>query len=166
MRALAVPLIGWLAALLRMAGRRLLGALRLGSLRRGLARPVAIAIAIVMPMMVPVVVPVRPLPMLSMPGRRLFLLLLCRRLTLFRCWPSRRWPSIRRSPAVMMRPVPALAAWTAVMSPFALAFSALKLGLWSAETPDLFEFRLSVLGRRTICRLWRCRVWRQQCGLC
>ena len=109
---------------------------------------------------------VMPLSMLSMPGGRLIRRPLSRRLDLFACWRGARRSSIRRSPAVMMRSVPALAAWTAVMASFALAFGALKLGLWSAETPDFFEFRLSVLGRRAICRLWRCSVWRQRRGLC
>ena len=81
MRALAVTLIWWPAVLLRIAARPLLRVLRLGSrsLRRGLARPVAIAIAIVRLMMVPVM----PLPMLSMPGGRLILLPLSRRLKFY-----------------------------------------------------------------------------------
>ena len=58
-----------------------------------------------------------------------------------------------------------LAAWTAVMAPFALAFRALKLGLRSAETPDFFEFRLGGFGGGAICRLWRCSVWRHPRGL-
>ncbi len=117
----------------------------------------------------PVVVPVRPLPMVTMPGGRLILRLpLSRRLDLFARWCSGHWRSIRRTPAVMMRPVPAaaLAARTAVIAPFALALGPVKPGLRSAETPDLFEFRLGALGRGTFCGLWRCGVWRQRSGLC
>ena len=125
------------------------------ALRRGLACAVAIAIAILGLMIVPVVVPVMPVPAFPIAGCRLIV----RPLSLLRLPLLAGRPSARCWPAVLMRPVPALtitlaSAWAAVMTPFALALRALKFRLRSAETPDFFEFRLSTLGRRAICRFW------------
>ena len=174
MRALVAALMRRPGVLRRIARSLPLGALRFGGRvcrrlrRRRLASPVAIPVAIVMPMMVTpvmlatVLVTVMPLPMLSLgAGRRLILLLLSLRLALFG-WRRGIW----RTAPVVMRPMPAaftaaLAAWTAMMAPFTLAFRALKPGLWSTETPDFLEFRLGVFGGGAICRLWGCSVRRR-----
>jgi hypothetical protein len=126
--------------------------------------PVAIPVAIVMSMLMtpvmlaPVLVTVMPLPVLPLPaGRRLILLLLSLRLALFT-----RSRSIWLTAAVVMRPMPALAApltaWTAMMAPFTLTFRMLKPGFRSTETPDFFEFLLNIFGGGAICRLWGCSV--------
>ncbi len=125
-----------------------------------MARPVAIAIALMRFIMMPVMVAAMPLAMFSRPGRGgLILLPLSLRLALSPC-RLRIW----LTGTVMMRSVPALAiplpAWAAVMkTPLALALRALELGLRSAETPDLFKFRLGILGRRALYRLGCCSVW-------
>jgi hypothetical protein len=157
-----------LAVLMRSAGRPLLASfgfcgLVLRRLRRGLACPIAVAIAI-MPMAVPVLIAATTVgllrPLLAMPDGRLILLPLCLRLALFARSPG-RWLMT----TVMIRSVsvPALAAWTTVMAPFALAFRAFKPRFRPAKTPDLLELRLSVLGRWG--RLRRCSVCRHLCGL-
>ena len=175
MRALTAALLLRLVLLMAAAGLLLRTLGFRGRISRSLRRCLAcaLAIAIIVPMMVPVLVTSMPLPMLPIAGGRLIVLPLSLRLPLL----AGRRSSGRRWPAVMMRPVSALAiaAWTAVMAPFALAFRALKLGLRSAEAPNFFEFRLGVFGRRArlsflglraICRLWRFSVWRQRRGLC
>ena len=165
MRALVAALMRRPGVLLLTARSLPLGALCVGRrvcrrLRRRLASPVAIPVAIVMLMMVaPVMVTVMPLPLLSLTGGRLILLLLPLRLALF----ARR-RSIWLTVPVVMRPMPALTtpltAWTAMMAPFALAFRAVQLGFRSTETPDFLEFRLGGFGGGAICRLWGCSVRR------
>ncbi|HEX7200085.1 MAG TPA: hypothetical protein VF213_11450 [Dongiaceae bacterium] len=112
-------------------------------------------------MLAPVLMTVMPLPVLPLAaGRCLILLLLSLRLALFT-----RSRSIWLTAAVVMRPMPALAApltaWTAMMAPFTLAFRVLKPGLRSTETPDFLEFRLGVFGGGAICRLWGCSIRRR-----
>ncbi len=127
-------------------------------------RPVAVAITIMLPVaLLPILVTapamalLMPRPLLSLPGGCLisplasWLALLARR------------RSAGLTAAVVMRPVPALAIRTAVMTSF-FAFWALEFRLWSPKSPDFFKFRFSACGRSTIGCFRRLDARRQLCG--